>query len=560
MTDSSISRRAMLAAICATASAVAADDKATHSSSNVALDEFIGRYMRQMGAPGLTLGIANRAGTVRAASFGYSELESKTPVTPEHLFQIGSITKSFVALTLLQLRDQGKLDLEKPILDYLPWLPVETNYGPVTVHHLLTHTSGLPNALTLFLSDPSKRHVQAFKPGSNFDYCNLGFAILGYLIEHLDGRPWPEAVEKRIFAPLGMDSSHAAITMAIRDRMAMSYKPYREDRVFTRAGKLGQVSGFVFEDAAGSIVSTPADMARYLTMLLNHGAAPRGRVVSEESFALFRKPYIKAAEFSPTASYGYGVAVDQLDGHTVLRHTGGMVSFMSSMHVDLDGGFAAFASINAQEGYRPVPVTQYAIQLMRAEAEKTAAPTAPVISDPLHIENAKDYEGTYASADGKQIQATAANGQLILEIGGKKFPLEGQGSDTFVAQSPEHQRFSFVFGRSASGGPVVELSYGPQWYTNSRYTGPKNFPAPKGFEMFAGCYRADTCWGGSMEVVIRKGMLWLDGTTLLEPLGENIFRVGSQPSAETAEFLYTGSGKARVLKLTGMDLWRVEST
>ena len=93
--------------------------------------------MKAMNSPGLTLGIANRAGTVRVASFGFSNPGLKLAVEPNMLFHIGSITKSFVALVLLQLHEEGKLDLHTPVLDYLPWLPIITTYGPISAHDLL---------------------------------------------------------------------------------------------------------------------------------------------------------------------------------------------------------------------------------------------------------------------------------------------------------------------------------------------------------------------------------------------------------------------------------------
>ena len=107
------------------------------SPTDQALDQFIEFYMKAMNSPGLTLGIANRAGTVRAASFGFSNLGLKLAVEPNMLFHIGSITKSFVALVLLQLHEEGKLDLHTPVLDYLAWLPIITTYGPISAHDLL---------------------------------------------------------------------------------------------------------------------------------------------------------------------------------------------------------------------------------------------------------------------------------------------------------------------------------------------------------------------------------------------------------------------------------------
>ncbi len=121
-------------------------------------------------------------------------------------------------------------------------------------------------------------------------------------------------------------------------------------------------------------------------MIANGGEGPNGRrLMSKESFALFTKTHIVAPEFGPTASYGYGIAVDKLDGHTVVRHTGGMVSFMSSLLVDIDNGVGAFASVNAQQGYRPTAVTQYAVQLMREQQASKSLPNIPPANPALRV-------------------------------------------------------------------------------------------------------------------------------------------------------------------------------
>src|SRR3974377_180112 len=139
-----ISRRNFLSTSARTAAALTAGSflviEAAESQTNAstpvdqALDQFIESYMKAMNAPGLTLGTANRAGTVRVASYGFSNPGLKQPVQPDMLFHIGSITKSFVALVCLQLQEEGKLDLHKPVLDYLPWVPIVSTYGPITAH------------------------------------------------------------------------------------------------------------------------------------------------------------------------------------------------------------------------------------------------------------------------------------------------------------------------------------------------------------------------------------------------------------------------------------------
>jgi CubicO group peptidase (beta-lactamase class C family) len=136
---------------------------ATSAQVSPSLQRFIQDYMSAMNAPGLTLGLANREGTLATASYGYADLAAKTPVTTKQLFQIGSISKSFAALVILQLQDEGKLDVQAPVLHYLPWLPIETEYGEILIHHLLTHSSGMPDDPPLFSGEPGARVRQTFK-------------------------------------------------------------------------------------------------------------------------------------------------------------------------------------------------------------------------------------------------------------------------------------------------------------------------------------------------------------------------------------------------------------
>src|SRR5918996_1643285 len=108
------------------------------------LDEFIVRHMRETGAPGMTLALANREGLIRASTYGYADTKAGLKVAPETMFEIGSVSKSFVGLLLLQLHDEGKLDFNKPIAEYLPWLKINSKFEAITTHHVVSHTGGLP--------------------------------------------------------------------------------------------------------------------------------------------------------------------------------------------------------------------------------------------------------------------------------------------------------------------------------------------------------------------------------------------------------------------------------
>jgi D-alanyl-D-alanine carboxypeptidase len=540
---------------------------AANDSVEARLDAFTASYMQAMNAPGMTQALTSETATIRTAAYGFSNVDLKAPVTPEQLFQIGSITKSFNALIMLQLLDEGKVDLHRPVLEYLPWLPLTMTYGPITAHHLLTHTSGLPDASGIFQSDPTLRHVQGYAPGAHFHYCNLGFAILGQIIEKLDGRPWYQSLQARLLTPLGMTQTAPAITINSSARSAIGYQPFFDDQVYPRQGRLVPTPPEVFDSPAGSIAAPPGDMAIYLRALLNGGRVPARRIVTEESFKLMTTPYIKAPEFSPTASYGYGIAVDTLDGHKILRHTGGMNCFASSIHVDVDGGVAAFASINAMQGYRPTAVTQYAVKLLRAQREEKPLPSE-ALNDPTLVDNPHDYVGVYRNSGGKELVFKPDGNRLLLASDRQAVVLQRTQGDSFISTVQGiFSDYSVVFGRDqasskgteaapAPPSPVVEVGYGPDWYVNTAYRGEREFKTPPEYAALTGRYRSDS--GDEVRVFVRKGQLFAGDTQLTE-IGPSLFRMGEDAWApDTAHFLTVVEGRARLLRVIDEDCWRIE--
>jgi CubicO group peptidase (beta-lactamase class C family) len=528
-----------------------------------ALDSFVERYLREMNAPGLTFVMADRSGVQRVAAYGFSDVDMKAAVNTNQLFEIGSISKSFLAVCLLQLHDEGKLDLQRPITEYLPWFRIESAFAPITTHHLLTHSAGIEGNAPVFLTDPTAKHRAANPPGEYFHYCNTGYALMGHLLETLDGRPLAECFRARVFEPLGMTASEPVITLDFRDRLAKNYSAFRGDRPYARFERLAEAPAIVMTDASGCVAATPHDMGLYVQMIANHGAGPRSRVISENAFAMFSKRQILAEEFGPKASYGYGIAVDTLDEHTVVRHTGGMVSFASSLWVDIDEGVGAFASINAMQGYRPNPVAQYAVQLMRAQRAGKPLPEAPKIAAATFIDNPKQYAGVYMTPDGKKWEFQADGTNLFLVQGGKRIPVEtivGSQEMLTIRQSGL-DRYALTFGREKADDPksrVVEGAWGPVSFFNELYSGPKMFDYPKEWERYVGHYRNESAWVGSARVVIRKGKLMVDGLAPLEAKADGYFYFADEPhSPEWVKFYDVVNEKAMRLKVSGEDMWRV---
>jgi CubicO group peptidase (beta-lactamase class C family) len=524
------------------------------------LDRFVEQYMREMNSPGLALVLADRNGVQRVVHYGLGDLEARQPAGEDTLYEIGSISKSFVALALLQLHDEGKLDFDRPIVDYLPWLRVDSRFAPITTHHLLTHTTGLPGAGDVFQADPELRHLAAYAPGEHFHYNNAMYDVLGILAWTLDGRELPAVLRERILRPLGMNRSEPVITLDVRERLAKNYAPFQGDRPYARQGRLCEAPSLIATGGAGCVAATARDMGAYLQMIASHGRIGGSRLLSEDAFTRFSSAHILAEDFGPGVHYGYGVAVDTLDGNRLLRHTGGMVSFMSSMMVDIDDGVGGFASVNAQQGYRPNPVVRYALQLMRAHRKGVELPAMPEPDVAAAVKNAAEFAGAYRGDHGS-LEVLAEGDRLFVAKDGERVPLERLAdANRFAARHPSFDRFAFAFGRADAkipDSPVVEVSWGGDWYRNDRYDGPERFDYPKAWDGFAGHYRNESPWIGSLRIYVLKGRLTLDGIAPLEADGE-LFRLRDNPyNTEWIHFGELVNGRCMRIRLSGSDLWRV---
>jgi CubicO group peptidase (beta-lactamase class C family) len=342
------------------------------------LDREIATYMERNNAPGMQFAMLDVHGGEYIASYGQENLQTGKALTPQRLFQIGSISKSMAAILALQLVDEGKLDLHRPVLYYLPWLAWKTEAGPVSLHHILTHTSGMPGGGALFFTANRWVHRQRYAPGSRYFYSNMAFNVVGRLVEACDNRTYQESLVARIFRPVGMTASRSSLGGSEWNEQSESYVPAAIDAPFHRFDALREAGSFHEDTSAGCVASTPADMARYLRCLLRGGVTEAGtRILSEKGFTAMTSRHIDAREWGPHAGYGYGIGVDAIDGDQVLMHTGGMVSFMSAIYLNLTRGVAAFASINAQQRYRPMPVVRFATQALAASATKSPMP-API--------------------------------------------------------------------------------------------------------------------------------------------------------------------------------------
>jgi D-alanyl-D-alanine carboxypeptidase len=529
--------------------------------------DHITRQMQIDGTPGLSLVVTDRERALHTATFGYADVASRAPVQPETLFEIGSIGKSFAAIALLQLQEEGRVDVKAPVTEYIPWFQVRSRYEPITLHHLLSHTAGITCGVdftpeAIYQIQLLREMEASAPPGTFFHYSNLGYKILGHVVERVTGQRFPEVVQRRIFDPLGMTTAVPEITHAVRPRLATGYVPLFDDRPAPPDNPVVPAIWLEGETADGSLVMSAGELAIYLRMLMNRGAYPGGRLLSPESFELLTQRVIQSVEGEEPRFYCYGLGSYDAGGHLHIGHSGGMVGYFAWMLADMDAGLGTVVLVNGPGS--PGLIGHAIIDHLRAARGDGEPPERPSGAD-TPIANAAEFAGTYKGGD-ETLTIRADGDRLLLTYGGDEVPLTPfWGTDTFVAAHPRFDRYFFGFGRK--DGQVVEVFHGPTWLVNDRYDGPKTYDHPSEWLAYPGRYRSHNPWLPIIVVVLRKGQLWqimpagadgFDDEQMLAPLADGWFRVGEdERGPERIRFETIVDGKTVHANLSGGDYYRV---
>jgi len=321
------------------------------------LDSHVPEMMREAGLPGFSIAVVKDGKTVHAEGFGARDPQKNLPATPDTLYGIGSVTKSFVAIAVLQLAEQGKLSLDDPVSRHVPF-ELGRPGQPITIRHLLTHSPGFPNlgTSTVLLSrglgadtgipmssaadfyrfvNGAKDEV-VFAPGEHFFYNNAAWRMLGHVVQERSGLPFHLYVKQRILDPLGMSRSTLDVAVALRDPDRLV--PHKRGKSGPEATPFpypnpGDNPGFSFLSAAGGVLSSANEMTRYVSALIEQGRFPGGRLAGADSVLAMQSLQIATGEshYGKTG-YGYGLSVTPgFLGHTLVSH-GGSIS-VSTAHM-----------------------------------------------------------------------------------------------------------------------------------------------------------------------------------------------------------------------------------
>ena len=315
-----------------------------------AIDTYIEREMRISRIPGLALGIV-RDGEIIYLK-GYGRAERGDPVTAQTPFIIGSLSKSFTAVAAMQLVEEGKLDLDAPVTQYLPWFTMADDYdaGRITVRHLLVQTSGIDTmaGVTVLAQDGAlslEQEVRALgteplvhPPGEAYIYSNSNYLILGLIIETIIEEGYSAHVQDNILQPLEMENSFLTRVDAEKEGMATGHVRWLG---FSLPSEVQHLHNAL---AAGFIISSAEDMGRYLLMHIQDGNYEGKELLSQAGAEALRKP---GEVKDGTSEYAMGLVARNINSSSLILHDGGAQGFNSGMAFSPEEGWGVVVLTNA---------------------------------------------------------------------------------------------------------------------------------------------------------------------------------------------------------------------
>ena len=375
---------------------------------------------------GATVLVASKGQIIYKKAFGMANLEYNIPMQVDNIFRIGSITKQFTAVAILQLMEQGKLNLQDDITKFIPDYPMHGH--KITIEHLLTHTSGIRNYTELkdfenrmsLNVNPSefienfKNQPMEFAPGTKLNYSNSGYFLLGYIIEKISGKTYPQYVEENFFKPLGMTNSMYGSDSKIIKNRASAYD--RDSIGVVNAPHLSMTQPY----SAGSIQSTVEDLFKW------HQAIHSYKLLKKESLD---KAYTKYKLTDGTETdYGYGWFLKNIQESPTIEHSGGINGFLTqSIYLPKEDVFVVVFSNCICNAPMAIGVKIAALAVGKPYEFKEI---------PVEATQLNAYTGVYENVKAEQLFITIKDNHLYSQQSGDaKFKLKAFQKDQFFIEN-----------------------------------------------------------------------------------------------------------------------------
>ena len=390
-------------------------------------DSFASKIIRHTEVPGMNVAVAKNDKIIFLKSYGKADIEMDADVEAGTVFGIASVTKQFTAAAIMQLIEEDKISLNDPITKFLPDYPTQGNH--VTIHHLLSHTSGIkdygirnekmPHWYKIPLSYEEMLELWAqepfdFEPGEKYDYSNFNYYLLGQILERVAGKSWLEYAEPELLQPLGLDNIFFSRQDSIIPGRAKPYLHLKNKMINLPYRDIS------FLSAGGGLSATITDLLTWTRLLHS------GEVVSFESLEKMTSPTV--LNNGKKVGYGYGLYVNELRGHKKIYHGGTF-------------GFGAYVAHYPAEDITIAILSNSSKGRERAEQLEEIIATAVLDIEikevPLTAEEISRYTGSYSYQSTptkvRELKVFGENGRLLAQIGDNRaFALRFQGNHEFI--------------------------------------------------------------------------------------------------------------------------------
>jgi CubicO group peptidase (beta-lactamase class C family)/D-alanyl-D-alanine dipeptidase len=402
-----------------------------------AVDAFIQHEMDAKNLPALSIALVDDQEIVWAQGYGYADPADSVPATANTVYRVGSVSKLFTDIGIMQLVERGELDLDAPVTTYLPDFRPENPFQPaITLRQLMSHRAGLvreppighyfdPDEPSLAETVASLSSTRlAYEPATTLKYSNAGIATVGYVLEVTQGEPFAEYLKRAVLSPLGMSHSAFEPEPHIVADLAKAF-------MWTYDGRWFEAPTFQLGmSPAGSMYSTVGDLGRFLSALFAGGATENGRVLQPETLEAMWTP-----QFAPpqtAAGYGIGFAISQLAGHRMIGHGGAIYGFATTLGALPDERLGVVV-VTTRDCANAVTdrIAHGALGAMLAVREGMPVPSARLMK-PVPPELAARLEGRYGDgANGFDLNEAAGRLTAQATWGGERVELSLL-SDTLV--------------------------------------------------------------------------------------------------------------------------------
>ncbi|MDX1953055.1 MAG: serine hydrolase [Verrucomicrobiota bacterium] len=408
------------------------------------LETVIKWEMEQKGIDGLSIALVDDQQVVWSRGFGYADREEKKFASADTVYRVGSVSKLFTDLVVMQMVQQGKVSLDTPIERYIPKLRVGNSFGTaITIRQLMSHRAGIvrepplgsyfdassPSIASTALSLNSTELI--YEPGTETKYSNAGITLLGYLVEQMERRSFDDVVRDAILEPYGMNSSGFVMSERLRRERARG-------KMWTLHGAQFDAPQFEFGIApAGNLYSSVNDLAKFMSVLMNKGEHRKQRLLREDLLESMWE--VQFAAKGQSNGFGLGFDLWDLEGRRVIGHDGAVYGFATSFNFMPDAKIGVIVAVNKDlANSTTIRISSEAMRGMLAiKAGKPLRKAEQMQA--LTLEQVNEFKGIYSGTDGRWIdlRQTGTNLYAFNQKGGFVSFLGRIGNQLIIEDGPE---------------------------------------------------------------------------------------------------------------------------